>query len=137
VYLIEAWIKCFNSIMVETGNTINLILGSVGKVIGAREVFAKVASDGSMEPTADSVLSPGEIWGISRPLENLNNIKLNGWANSEIVHIIREQNTEIAGTLNSRKSYIQLSMFPKPRAIVNYGSLERHPLESVPSSCEN
>jgi hypothetical protein len=38
-YLIGARIKYFNSIMVETGDTINLILGSVDVVIGAREFF--------------------------------------------------------------------------------------------------
>jgi hypothetical protein len=35
----RAQIKHFNSIMVKTGNTINLILGSVDVVIGAREFF--------------------------------------------------------------------------------------------------
>jgi hypothetical protein len=30
----------------------------------------------------------------------LSNIKVNGWANSEIVHIIREQNPEIAWLLH-------------------------------------
>jgi hypothetical protein len=29
--------KCFNRIMIETGNTTNLILGSVKAVVGARE----------------------------------------------------------------------------------------------------
>jgi hypothetical protein len=38
-YLIGARIKYFNSIMVETGNIINLILGSFDVVIGAREFF--------------------------------------------------------------------------------------------------
>jgi hypothetical protein len=38
-YLIGARIKYFNSIMVETGNTINSILGSIDVVIGARELF--------------------------------------------------------------------------------------------------
>jgi hypothetical protein len=56
--------------MVETGNTINLILGNVDVVIGAREFFAKIASDGSMEPTPDLTLPPGEIWGIGRALED-------------------------------------------------------------------
>jgi hypothetical protein len=70
-------------------------------------------------------------------LENLNFININGWANSEVIHIIREQNTEIAWALDSRKSYIQLPMFSKPHATVNYGSLERHSLGSVLSSWEN
>jgi hypothetical protein len=38
-YLIGAWIKYFNGIMVETGNTITLILGRVNVVIGASELF--------------------------------------------------------------------------------------------------
>jgi hypothetical protein len=70
-------------------------------------------------------------------LEDLNNINVNGWANSEIAHIIREQNTEIAWALGSRKSHIQLPMFSKLHATVDYGSLERHFLGSVDSSCEN
>jgi hypothetical protein len=72
-------------------------------------------------------------------LKNLNNINVNvnGWANSEIVHIIREQNTEIAWALDSRKSDIQLSMFSKLHATVDYGSLECNSLGSVHSSCEN
>jgi hypothetical protein len=37
--LIGARIKYFNIIMVETGNTINLILGSVDVLIGVREFF--------------------------------------------------------------------------------------------------
>jgi hypothetical protein len=36
-YLSQVRIKCFNSIMIETGNTTKLILGSVEVVIGARE----------------------------------------------------------------------------------------------------
>jgi hypothetical protein len=70
-------------------------------------------------------------------LENLNNIKANGWANSEIVHIIREQNTEIAWSLDSRKGHTQLPMFSKIHATVDYGSLEHRSLESAHSSCEN
>jgi hypothetical protein len=62
-------------------------------------------------------------------LKNLNNI--NGWANSEIVLIIREQNTKIAWALDSRKSHLQLSMFSKLHAIVDYGSLERRSLGSA------
>jgi hypothetical protein len=65
----------------------------------------------------------------------LNNI--NGWANSEIVDIIREQNIEMAWVLDSRKSHIQLPMFSKLDATVNYGALERHSLGYVHSSCEN
>jgi hypothetical protein len=61
-------------------------------------------------------------------------IIVNGWANSEIVGIIGEQNTEIAWALDSRKSYIQLPMFSKPHATIDYGSLERHSLGSVLSS---
>jgi hypothetical protein len=38
-YLIGALIKYFNSIIVETGNKINLILRSVDVVTGAREFF--------------------------------------------------------------------------------------------------
>jgi hypothetical protein len=38
-YLIRARIKYFSSIMVETGNTINLIFGSVDLVVWARESF--------------------------------------------------------------------------------------------------
>jgi hypothetical protein len=70
-------------------------------------------------------------------LENLSNIKVNNWANSEIVHIIREQNTEIAWALDSRRSQIQLPMVSKLHATVDYGSLERHSFGSVHSSCEN
>jgi hypothetical protein len=36
-YLSRARIKCFKSIMIETGNPSNLILGSVEVVVGARE----------------------------------------------------------------------------------------------------
>jgi hypothetical protein len=36
-YLSRVRINYFNSIMIETGNTTNLILGSVEVVIGARE----------------------------------------------------------------------------------------------------
>jgi hypothetical protein len=36
-YLIRVRIKYFNSIMIETGNTTNLILGIVEVVVGARE----------------------------------------------------------------------------------------------------
>jgi hypothetical protein len=67
----------------------------------------------------------------------LNNINVNWWANSEIVHITREQNTEIAWALDSRKSHIQLPVFSKLHATADYGSLERHFLGSVHSSCEN
>jgi hypothetical protein len=67
----------------------------------------------------------------------LNNINVNRWANSEIVHIIREQNAEIAWALGSRKSQVQLSMFSKLHATVDYGSLKRHSLGFMPSSCEN
>jgi hypothetical protein len=70
-------------------------------------------------------------------LENLNNINVNGWENSEIVHITRDQNTEIACVLDSRKSHIQLPMFSTLHATVDSGSLERHSLGSVRSSCEN
>jgi hypothetical protein len=54
----------------------------------------------------------------------LNNIQVNGWANSEIARIISEQNTEIAWALDFRKSHIQLPMFSKLHATVDYGSLE-------------
>jgi hypothetical protein len=37
MYLIRAGINYFNNIMLETGNKINLILGSVEIVIGAKE----------------------------------------------------------------------------------------------------
>jgi hypothetical protein len=40
-YFIRARIKYFNNIMVETGNTINLIVGSVDVVIMAREFFCE------------------------------------------------------------------------------------------------
>jgi hypothetical protein len=59
----------------------------------------------------------------------LNKINVNGWTNSEIVHMIREQNTEIAWALGSRKSHIQLPMFSKLHATVEYRSLERHSLD--------
>jgi hypothetical protein len=36
-YLSRVRIKCFNNIMIETGNATNLILGSVGGVVGARK----------------------------------------------------------------------------------------------------
>jgi hypothetical protein len=70
-------------------------------------------------------------------LEDLNNINVNGWANSETVHIIREQNKEIAWALDSRKNHIQLPMFSKLHATVDYGLLKRHSLGSVHGSCEN
>jgi hypothetical protein len=70
-------------------------------------------------------------------LENSNNIKVNGWANSEIVHIISEQNTEIAWVLDFRKSHIQLPMFSRLHATVDSGALEPHFLGPVRSSCEN
>jgi hypothetical protein len=38
-YLIRARINYFNSIMVEAGNTMNLIVGNVEVVIGARDFF--------------------------------------------------------------------------------------------------
>jgi hypothetical protein len=44
-------------------------------------------------------------------LKNLNNINVSGWAKNEIVHIIREQNAEIAWALDSRKSHIQRLIF--------------------------
>jgi hypothetical protein len=47
-----------------------------------------------------------------------------------------EQNTEIAWALDSRTSHIQLPMFSKLHAIVDYGSLERHSLGSLHCSCE-
>jgi hypothetical protein len=95
-----------------------------------------------MEAIPDSTLSPREIWGIGRSgrlchLENLNNINVNAWADREIVDIIREQNTEIAWAFDSRNSHIRLPMFSKLHATVDYGSLERHSLGSVRSSCEN
>jgi hypothetical protein len=64
-------------------------------------------------------------------------MNVNCSANSEIVHIIREQNTEITWAFDSRKSNIQLPMFSKLSATVDYGSLDCHPLGSVHSSCEN
>jgi hypothetical protein len=67
----------------------------------------------------------------------LNNINLNGLANSEIVHIIREQNTEIAWALDSRKSHRQLPMVSKLHPTIDDGSLERHSLGYVHSSCED
>jgi hypothetical protein len=70
-------------------------------------------------------------------LENLNTINVNGWARSEIVNIIREQNTGIAWALDSRKSHIQLLTFSKIHATVDYGSLKCHSLDSVYNSCEN
>jgi hypothetical protein len=72
-----------------------------------------------------------------RRLENLNNIKVNGWPNREIVDITREQNTEIAWAFDSRKSHIQPLMFSKLHATVDCGSRERHFLGSVHRSCEN
>jgi hypothetical protein len=75
--------------------------------------------------------------GSLHRLENLNNINVNGWANIEIVHIIREQNTEVAWTLDSRNSHIQLPMFSKLHATVDYNPPECHSLGSVDSSCEN
>jgi hypothetical protein len=66
----------------------------------------------------------------------LNNINVNGWANSEIVHIIKEQNTEIAWALDRRKSHMQLPVFSKLHATVDYSSLEHQSLGSVHSSCE-
>jgi hypothetical protein len=57
--------------------------------------------------------------------------------NSEIVHITREQNTEIAWAFDSRKNHIQQLMFSKLHVTVDYGSLGRHSLGSVHSSCEN
>jgi hypothetical protein len=67
----------------------------------------------------------------------LSDINVNGWANSEIVHIIREQNAEIAWAPDSRKSHIQLPMFAKLHATVDYSPLERHSLGSEHSSCKN
>jgi hypothetical protein len=70
-------------------------------------------------------------------LEKLNKINVNGRANSETVHIIREQNAETAWALDSRKNHMQLPMFSKLHATVDYGSLECRSLGSVHSSCEN
>jgi hypothetical protein len=67
----------------------------------------------------------------------LGNINVSGWTNSEIVHIIKKQNTEIAWALDSRKSHMQLPMFLKLHVAVDYGSPERHSLGSMHSSCEN
>jgi hypothetical protein len=68
-------------------------------------------------------------------LEDLNNIKVNGWAKSEIGHIIKEQNTEIAWTLDSRNGHIELRMSSKLHATVDYGSLSLIPwdLWTVPA----
>jgi hypothetical protein len=62
---------------------------------------------------------------------------MNNLTNSKIIHIIMEQIAEIAWALDSRKSHIQLPMFSKLQATVDYGSLERHSLGSVHSSYEN
>jgi hypothetical protein len=67
----------------------------------------------------------------------LNNINANGWVNSEIAHVIKEQNAEIAWVFDSRKSRAQLALFPKLHATVDYGLRERHSLGSVHSSCKN
>jgi hypothetical protein len=69
--------------------------------------------------------------------ENLNNIKVNGWPNSEIVHIISVQNTEIVWTLDSRKNHIELPKFSRLHATIDDGLLECRSLGSVDSSCEN
>jgi hypothetical protein len=66
----------------------------------------------------------------------LNNINVNGRAKSEIVHIIKEQNTEIAWALDSKKSHIQLTIFSALHATLDYGSLKRHSLGFVHNSCE-
>jgi hypothetical protein len=79
-------------------------------------------------------------WQGSRRLhriENVNNINANGLVNSEIIHIIRKQNREIAWALDFRKSNIQLPMLSKLHATVDYGSLKRYSLGSVHSPCEN
>jgi hypothetical protein len=70
-------------------------------------------------------------------LENFNNINVNGRVISEIVHIIKEQSTDIARAPDFRKSHIQLPMFSKLYATVDYASLEYCSLGSVHSSCEN
>jgi hypothetical protein len=62
---------------------------------------------------------------------------VNGWANSEIVHIIREQKTEIAWVLDSRNGHIQLPILSDLHATVDYGSLEHHSFGSVHNYCEN
>jgi hypothetical protein len=54
--------------------------------------------------------------------------KINGSADSEIVHLVREQNPEIPWALDSKKSHIQLLMSSKLQATVDYGSRERHSL---------
>jgi hypothetical protein len=128
--------------MVETGNTIKVILGSVDVVIGAREFFAKVRQMGRWKQYLTRHYDQAKFgdWQGSRRfhrLENLNSIKINGWANSEVVDIIREQNAQIDQASSSRESHILLPVFQKLRAIINYGSLERHPLGYVHSSCEN
>jgi transcription initiation factor TFIID subunit TAF12 len=63
----------------------------------------------------------GQLVGDGRLhcLENLNNINVNGWANHEIIQIIREQNAEIDWRLYSRKSHIQLPMLSKFHATVD------------------
>jgi hypothetical protein len=108
--LIGARIKCFNSIMVESGNVINLILGSVDVVIGAREFFCLSCVRWVDGPTPDSTLSPGEIWGHWWALED--SIVSRIWTTSRWT-------------------------FPELHAIVNCGSLECRPLGSVHISCEN
>jgi Tol biopolymer transport system component len=69
--------------------------------------------------------------------ENLNNINVNGWANSKIVHIVSERNTQISWALNFRKNYTQLPVFLKLHVTVDYGSLEHPSLGSLHSSGEN
>jgi hypothetical protein len=142
-YRSSVQIKCFNNIMIETGSTTNLILGSVEVVFGAWEFIWWSCVrwiDGSNIGLDVITRRNLGVWYGSRRLphlENLNNINVNAQANSEIVHIIREQNTEIAWALDSRNNHIQPPMFSKLHTIVNYGSLQGHSLGSVHSSWEN
>jgi hypothetical protein len=68
--------------------------------------------------------------------DNLNNINVHGWANNEIVRIVRESHQEIVWALDSKKNHTQLPVFLKLYTTVDYGSLVRHSLGSVRSSCE-
>jgi hypothetical protein len=51
----------------------------------------------------------------------LNNIKANEWANSEIVHIMRNLNTEAAGAHEARKSQREVPRSGKWNVRVEHG----------------
>jgi hypothetical protein len=73
---------------------------------------------------------------VAYGIHNLDNIRVNWWSDSKIVHITREQNTEIGWTSDSEQGDIRLAVFPKLCTTIDYDSLKRHSLGSMHGSGE-